>query len=131
MIMKKIFFALILLLPSVAKSQTNSGLFPQYDCGTWVADSIKFTDWENVDTLKKPVQTEKRNWVLNDRWQHDVQMFVPAVYYPCGSDPAYSEYQFRVCSITGIRQKRYRIYNYHYVEPLKSDYQKTVDKFKN
>jgi hypothetical protein len=106
-------------------------LMPQYDCGTWVADSIKITDWEGVDTLKKPVKTTEREWIENSTWQHDVPQYVYAVYRPCGDDPTHSEYQYRVCSITGIRQKRYRIYLYHYVEPVKSEYQKTVDKFKN
>lgn len=120
-------------MPVLCKAQfiSQSGnLMPNYNCGTWVADSIKITDWENVDTLKKLVTARQRNWIESNVWQYDVSQFVYAVWNPCGGDPTHNEYQFRVCSITGIRQKRYRVYLYHYVDPAKSDYEKAVDKFK-
>lgn len=103
---------------------------PHYDCGTWVADSVKITECETIDTLKKPVKTTERNWIESPLWERNVPMFTNAVYSPCGGDPSYVEYKWRVCSITGIRQKKYRIYQFHYVDPVKSEYQKIIDKFK-
>jgi hypothetical protein len=61
--------------------------------------------------------------------QPEVSQFVHANYCPCGCGDAVIQYQYRVCSITGIRQKRYFIITYHYIEPEKSNYEKTVDKF--
>lgn len=120
------------LLCSILNAQQISyqTFYPHYDCGTWVADSVKTTDWQTIDTLKKPVKTWARNWIVDTEWQWDIPMFVDAVYRPCGNDPSHVEYQLRVCSITGIRQKRFRVYSFHYVEPVKSEYQKTVDRFR-
>ena len=126
--MKSIILLFLLLSPLFVRSQVFFST--DQPCGTWVADSVKITDWENVDTLKKPVTTNQRNWVENNVWQHDTQLTEFAVYYPCGQDPTYSQYQFRVCSITGIRQRRYRVYLYHYVEPVKSQYEKTIEQLK-
>lgn len=123
--MKKLLTLLILCLAIGVKAQVFSNPSP---CGTWQPDSGKLTEWESVDTLKKPVITNERNWV-EDEMQPEVKQFQNAVYCPCGCGDPYIKYQYRVCSITGIRQKRYFIINFHYVGREKSTYEKTVDKF--
>jgi hypothetical protein len=100
----------------------------QYPCGTWKPDSGKLTNWQSIDTLKKPVITNDRNWV-EDAMQTVVSPYANTIYCPCGCGDNYVRYQYRICSITGIRQKRYFIITYHYIDPEKSDYEKTIDKF--
>ena len=97
------------------------------DCGTWKALPTYYTNWESVDTLKKEaIKDTVRNWVY-DAEKLMLNNLTYAMYCPCGCgyDKKYSQY--RVCSITGIRQIRYKVHPYEYKPKPKSEYQQVVD----
>ena len=122
---KIIFTIAVLAMPFFVRAQSiDIGR-----CGSWEPDSVKITEWETVDTLKKPVLTQDREWVESGVWLYDNPNVSYAVYSPCGTGQPSIQYMFRVCKITGIRQKRYRIWTYHYAPAEISDYQKAINKF--
>lgn len=121
----KIIIALMLLSFNV-----NGQITPfQSDCGKWVFQSYEYEEWQTIDTLGK-AKTNKREWVNEKprRIMDDNPMIT--VFYPCGADPSAKYIEMRVCAITGIRQRRYSVERYVFVEKEKSDYEKTIDKFK-
>lgn len=125
--MKILILILLLVSPLLVRSQ---GFFNiDNPCGKWVPDTGKLTDWQSVDTVKKPVTTSQRNWV-EDIWKTEYSQYTYAVFAPCGMGLPDVKFQYRICSITGIRQKRYFVVNYHYIEPEKSQYEKTIEQLK-
>lgn len=56
--MKKLTIIILCLLAINVKAQVFGNAAP---CGTWKPDSGRLTDWQSVDTLKKPVITNERN----------------------------------------------------------------------
>lgn len=97
-------------------------------CGTWEKQPQQITEWVTVDTLGKKEQFDTaRHWVYDEEKPVAPSGWTDAVYRPCGfgSDEQYQ--QFRVCSLTGIRQKRARYIPYKYVEPPRTEYQRVED----
>lgn len=121
----KLIIALVLLS---VNGKAQLGQF-QKDCGKWVFKSYEYQEWQTVDTLGK-VNTSKREWVNEKATRINNDNQCVTVFYPCGADPSAEYIEMRVCAITGIRQRRHIIERYVYVERGKSDYEKTIDKFK-
>lgn len=130
---------ILLLLPVFAGAQDSNGFninglslgfggIP-LRCGTWEKQSDTYSDWIAIDTLgSKNITTKLRDWAYDDELALTNGVTL-AVYDPCGVGSKPQWVQMRVCKITGIRQKRTRNQNYKYIEPPKSEYQKTVEKF--
>jgi hypothetical protein len=121
----------ILMLAVVlsAKSQTfqGLGLSLNNNCGTWKALPIYYTNWESMDTLKKKnIKDTIRKWVYDEE-RLQFSNTTTLEYNPCGSGKPIIWEQYRVCQITGIRQRRYKIQPYEYIPKTKSDYERTVD----
>jgi hypothetical protein len=96
------------------------------DCGTWEKGKMVTGEWKPYDTIGKYRPNEKHQWVYDK--EHSMwQTGVLSVYRPCG-DPPYEHYeQYRICRLTGTRQRKERYQEYTYKEPLRSDYAKVID----
>lgn len=126
----------ILLLSAVfcpvVKSQVTfsngaNTLFDLNDCGTWEPQPDYYTDWESVDTLKKiPIKDTIRKWVYSPE-KMQISNMVTLEYAPCGNGRPTTWEQQRICELTGIRQKRYRVRAYKYIPKPKTEFQKVVD----
>lgn len=118
---------LMLAVVLTAKSQSFEGFGFRSDCGTWKAKPIYYTNWESVDTLKnKPIKDTIRKWVYDEERLQFSNM-TTLEYNPCGSGKPITWEQYRVCQITGIRQRRYKIQPYEYIPKPKTDYQIVID----
>ena len=108
--------------------QSQSGLgFNLNDCGTWEPQPDYYTEWESVDTLKKvPIKDTIRKWVYSPE-KMQISNSVTLEYAPCGNGRPTTWEQQRICELTGIRQKRYRVRTYKYIPKPKTEFQKVVD----
>lgn len=136
--MKYIAAIVLTVIMGSSMSQT-SGLLWRYDkqvedCGTWVKDSMRYTDWVTVDTIAtdamkvilRITQTEKRDWVYDkERQVRDIVTY--DTWYPCGFEPGEKWRQYRICKFTGIKQERYRVQDHKYIPPPVSAYQRLED----
>ncbi len=117
------------IIPGIA-----SNYFGSSNCGTWVKDSLYYTDWLTADTLvKKPITDTVRRWIYNDYefvFRTNSSNLLLS-YCPCGCGYDDRWMQQRVCAVTGIRQYRYRIQTFKYIPKPKSDYEKAVDSLLN
>lgn len=105
----------------------NNNGFDLNNCGTWEPQPDYYTDWESVDTLKKiPIKDTIRKWVYSPE-KMQVSNIQTLEYAPCGNGRATTWQQERICELTGIRQKRYRVRTYKYIPKPKTEYQKVVD----
>jgi hypothetical protein len=105
----------------------NNNGFDFNDCGTWEPQPDYYTDWESVDTLKKiPIKDTIRRWVYSPE-KMQISNMVTLEYAPCGNGRPTTWEQQRICELTGIRQKRYRVRTYKYIPKPKTEYQKVVD----
>lgn len=107
---------------------TESVIFDDIPCGTWVKLPQEITDWQTVDTLgdKKRFDTAQR-WVYDEERLEPQIQWTNAVYSPCGFGYPVIYEQYRIDAGTGIRQVRQRIIRQKYVEPEKSEYENVVD----
>lgn len=128
----KIFLLIAAILSSVFSMNAQFSFnFDEYDCGTWKAKPIYYTEWQSVDTLKKkPIKDTVRNWVYDDE-KMMVTNQVLTIYCPCGCGYDTKWQQYRVCQITGIRQVRYKVQSYEYIPKPKSEYKKAIDSLLN
>ncbi len=101
------------------------------NCGTW-KDKDTYGEWYGIDTIsKKPISDTLRNWVYNPVDEAlNQNVYSNLVYCPCG---CYSDdywYQYRVCTLTGIKQRRLKTRSWTYT-PLppkpKTEYEKAID----
>lgn len=99
-----------------------------FKCGTWVKLPMVTGDWTTVDTLGSKVFTDTaRTWVYDEERAVMDEGIVDCLFRPCGSGNSETYLQYRICSITGIRQKRIRYYPFKYIEPPVSEYDHIVD----
>lgn len=125
--MKQIFILALCFVCVVCKAQLLGR-----DCGTWEPKKIEYTQWENIDTLRKgTIKDTVRDWVYGEK-EFLQRNTTTAEYRPCGGYgyPLIWE-QFRVCRITGIRQSRREIQEYAYIPKPKTPYQQIIDSIKN
>lgn len=138
--MKMIFLLALVMIVCSSFGQSlrfADSLFGIIECGTWVADSMRYTEWETVDTISveaekrnlRLTKTEQRDWIYG-REIMDSRNWTYADWSPCGRGDTKMWRQYRLCRITGIRQVRTRYQTYHYVPPPISDYQKAEDSLK-
>lgn len=134
--MKALFITLACLAAITSHAQsgiifrTENGIqfSAERPCGTWQAQPEDTTEWQTVDTLgKMEYFSVYRRWVY-DLWKPRPYYQVnDLVWTPCGRGYPDVTEQYRVCSLTGIRQKRERIVHYKYIEPPMSEYQRVTD----
>lgn len=114
-------------------------LFTQPDCGTPVPYETK-SSWETVDTLGDYYKSIKYRspgsyrQIEGIRWVYDeVKIDWSPITYLVNRPPCYGSsttyIQFRICKITGIRQKQTTVKGTRYEPKPKSEYEQTVDKF--
>lgn len=99
-----------------------------YDCGTWEQDTTYVTEWTAVDTLGD-VLTDARDWVYDEE-RYKIDLTVTADFAPCGRGTPDIYETIRICSITGIRERKQRVITYRYIPKPKTPYQKAIQKFK-
>lgn len=99
-----------------------------HDCGTWEQDTTYVTEWTPVDTLGD-VSTDARDWVY-DKERYKIDLTVTADFAPCGRGMPDLYETIRVCSITGIRERKQRVITYRYIPKPETLYQKVIQKFK-
>ena len=103
----------------------------QDPCGTWKADSMYYTGWHDVDTLKnKPIRDTIRNWVYDEE-RRMYEKYRSWADCPCGCGFDRHWQQYRICQKTGIRQVRYKVQSYEYIPKPKNKYEKTIDSLSN
>lgn len=107
---------LFLLLPFLGFGQELILTYP--DCGILKSD-VKVSDWETVDTLGKRDIAEQRDWVESE-W-HDVTPPWRSLAL-CYHDPDIYQ-QFRICRLTGIKQRRTKVRRYWYEDPPLTEFQ--------
>lgn len=124
-----IILAMLLLCAVFCHGQLTLGRFN--DCGTWKTDT-SYSDWVTTDTVgKRKISTTDRSWVYNDKeepLQSNNQMEL--AYCPCGCPYTTRYWQYRICKVTGIRQKRLKENYTHLIPsppPPKTEYEKVVD----
>lgn len=125
--MKIIFMTIVLLSAIYCQAQIVEWPWGR-PCGTWQPQPEDTTAWQTVDTLgRKDHFGEERNWVF-DKWKMvPNERWTNLDYTPCGAGYPEILEQYRVCSLTGIRQRRERITRYKYIEPPKSEYERVTD----
>ncbi len=139
--MKKILFLLsitFICIATTAQDYESFTITTSNDCGTlkYVKDS---TEWITIDTLRKYINPAILKDVIEHRYDSDwvysyekqiTETIVLAIHAPCKPLLSYSE-QYRICKITGIRQKIIRSEGYIYIPNPLSEYDSTVLKFKS
>ena len=126
-----IILAMLLLCAVYCKAQLSLGGSLRRDCGTWVTDT-SYSTWEPIDTLgKRRIADTIRLWVYDVKDEPlPSNNMISLVYCPCGCPFSNNYWQYRICRITGIRQKRLKE-NYHHLipppKPAKTEYEKVVD----
>ena len=123
--------ATLLLCAVFCQAQTIQGIFQISDCGT-VKDTIVYSEWQSVDTLiKRPIKDTVRNWVYNEKDEpFESNSYNYLVYCPCGCLWDKNWFQYRVCKLTGIRQRRIKTQSFTRILPPpkpKTEYEKTID----
>lgn len=122
---KYLLLIIVLVLCNVCSGQLG------INCGTWKADTT-YSSWQTIDTIgKKKVLTTARNWVYNNEDEPlESNMQMTLAYCPCGCPYTFNYWQYRVCKITGIMQKRLKS-EYSYMIPPdpkpKTEYENIVD----
>jgi len=128
--MKQTLIALLLLVAIASRGQQTI-LFPSMEhhpCGTWERQPEDTTAWLTVDTLgKKENFSPERHWIYDTWNERPFSGWTDAVYRPCGWGDPYIMQQYRVCSITGIRQIRERFTAYKYIEAPITEYERVRD----
>lgn len=118
---------LLFLLCAVARGQNWQ--FPNNNnCGTWEQLAPDTTDFMSVDTLGSQPIEKKRHWVY-DEIKLKQTAITTLEYNPCGSGKPTIYYQYRICSITGIKQIRYITIRYKYTPEPKTEYEKVLQDF--
>ena len=110
------------------------GFSIRMDCGTW-KDSVYYSEWTSVDTIGKRAINDKREWVYNKEDESlNNNNLTTLVYCPCGCRYDSHWYQYRICRLTGIRQRRTKVQTWLYTPPPskpKTEYEKVVDSLKS
>jgi len=126
-----IILAMLLLCAVYSKAQLSFGGSLVRDCGTWKTDT-SYSDWATIDTIgKRKISTTDRSWVYNNKeepLQSNNQTTL--VYCPCGCPYTTRYWQYRICKVTGIRQRRLKENYTHLIPPPpppKTEYEKVVD----
>lgn len=121
----------LLLSLTLIVSTTTYGQWSMAPCGTWTAKPDVYSDWVPVDTIKvgRIIDT-LRTWVYSEEKGLGDPNMTHANYCPCGCYEDKSYEQYRVCSITGIRQRRYRTTSWYYTPREATEYEKTIEKLK-
>lgn len=121
---------LSILLLTITSTHAQSITKEINDCGIKEILPIHYTEWKSIDTLKNiPTKDTLRSWVYDEE-RLVIDTYTYAAYCPCCAHEVKFQ-QYRICQLTGIRQLRYKVQRYHYKPKPKTDYQKTVDSFKN
>lgn len=124
------FAAMLLLCAVFCQAQSFQSLLNQ-NCGTW-KDTVTYSDWVNIDTLsKQPIKDTLREWVY-DEYDEPLESnsYNYAVYCPCGCMWDSNWWQYRVCKLTGIKQRRLKTQSWTMIPPPpkpKTEYEKTID----
>jgi len=129
--MKAIFLLLLFCaaLSATAQSAIWGNSEPQ-PCGTWQAQPEEITDWHTVDTLgKKQAFPPERHWLAGTWKDAPLRGFLNAIWAPCGRGEPNILEQYRICSLTGIRQMRQRITAYKYIPAPLNEYERVRDSF--
>lgn len=132
--MKSTIITLVLAFAILAGHTQPLGYYPgnisfsPLKCGTWQEQPAVTTDWETVDTLgDKHITSTQRHWIYNAEEQVSSNTWTDAMYAPCGRGGATIYEQYRICSLTGIRQVKKRTISYKYIPPVPTDYERVVD----
>lgn len=101
-----------------------------FECnGRWVPGVDYYTDWVTVDTIgSKKELNENREWICDEFKKTNNNSYQLGIYRPCGDGSPTIYTQFRICTITGIRQKREHIYPKVWQENEKTEYEKVLEK---
>lgn len=126
----KILFLIIgiIALSFGSVAQTLALLQQSYDCGT-IEKKTTVSEWVTIDTLGH-FMSKNREWIESDYSRLSEGVYTETLEYnPC-KNPRPSQFvQYRICSITGIRQKRIKTEQMVYVKPPLTEYEKTVQSF--
>ena len=112
----------------------TSTVFMDLDCGTW-RDSIYYSEWIVLDTIGTRLIKDKRDWVYNleDEPLEGNSATTLANYCPCGCRSDSHWFQYRICRLTGIHERRMKTKSWAYTPPPekpKTEYQMVVDSLK-
>jgi hypothetical protein len=125
--MKHFIYTLLLFSFIEGKSQTFA--FDKIECGTYEPAKETISDWVTVDTMGTFKPSDKRIWVYDKEMEPIVTGHWQTLEYsPCGKAPWDRTWEtYRICRITGIRQKKTRTQGWKYIEPPKTEYDCLVD----